>query len=143
MTLPLLLDAVDSSQVYFPSWIIIAIIAKVGIFPKTNVGILIVYCILAGVSLNSYSILGASIFKRAQLSGITVVVVAFVIGIAAQISAKYLTTAAVVILGILFTPMTFVFNMIWMARYEVRMNGTRATCLDCNPRMPFPEVFHR
>ena len=70
------------------------------------------------MSLNSFSILGAAFFKRAQLSGITVVVVALVMGIAAQISAKSIPTAAVVILGIIFTPMTFVFHMIWLARYE-------------------------
>ncbi|KAF2690427.1 putative ABC transporter [Lentithecium fluviatile CBS 122367] len=104
--------------VYFPSWIIIAIIAKIGLFPKTNAGILVIYCILSGLSLNSYSILGAAFFKRAQLSGITVVVVALVLGVVAQITAKTLSTAAVIILSILFTPMTFVFNMIWMARYE-------------------------
>lgn len=68
--------------------------------------------------MNSYSILGAAFFKRAQLSGITVVVVALVLGVVAQISAKTLSTTAVIILSILFTPMTFVFNMIWMARYE-------------------------
>lgn len=89
-------------------------------FPKTNAGILVIFCILSGLSLNSYSILGASVFKRAQLSGITVVVIALVLGIAAQISAKTLSTAAVAILGILFTPMTFVFHMIWLARYEHR-----------------------
>lgn len=104
--------------VYFPSWIIIAIIAKIGLYPKTNPAILILFFILTGLSLNSFSILGASIFKRAQLSGITVVVVALVLGIAAQISAKSMSTAAVAILGLFFTPMTFVFHMIWMARYE-------------------------
>lgn len=110
--------SVNSSQVYFPSWIVIAVIAKIGLFPKTNVGILIIYCVLSGLSLNSFSILGAAFFKRAQLSGITVVVVALVLGIAAQVSASTLSTGAVVVLGLLFTPMTFVFHMIWMARYE-------------------------
>lgn len=44
--------------------------------------------------------------------------VALVFGVAAQISAKSLSTGAVAILGLLFTPMTFVFHMIWLARYE-------------------------
>lgn len=79
---------------------------------------MIVYCILTGLSLNSFSILGASLFKRAQLSGITVTVVALVMGVAAQVSSKSLSTGPVIILGILFTPMTFVFHMIWLAHYE-------------------------
>jgi ABC-type multidrug transport system ATPase subunit len=44
--------------------------------------------------------------------------VALVFGVVAQISAKTLSTAAVSILGLIFTPMTFVFHMIWLARYE-------------------------
>lgn len=106
------------TQVYFPSWIIIAVVAKIGLYPETNPAILIIFFILTGLSLNSFSLLGAAVFKRAQLSGITVVVVALVLGIAAQISAKSMSTAAVTILGLLFTPMTFVFHMIWMARFE-------------------------
>lgn len=72
------------------------------------------------MSLNSFSILGASIFRRAQLSGITVTVFALVLGIAAQISAKTLSTGAVAVLSLLFTPMTFVFHMIWLSRFEYR-----------------------
>lgn len=106
--------------VYFPSWIVIAVLARVGLFPSTNPAILIIFFILTGFSLNSFSILGASIFRRAQLSGITVTVVALVMGIAAQISAKTLSTGAVVILSFLFTPMTFVFHMIWLSRFEYR-----------------------
>ena len=79
---------------------------------------MIVYCILTGFSLNSFAILGASFFRRAQLSGITVTVFALVLGVAAQISAKTLSTSAVIFLSIFFTPMTFVFHMIWLARFE-------------------------
>lgn len=95
-----------------------AIITKVGLFPKISPGILIIFNILAGLSLNSFSILGAAFFKKAQLSGITVIVVALVLGIVAQITAKTLSTAGVALLGIIFTPMTFVFFFIFMARFE-------------------------
>ncbi|KAF2473758.1 ABC transporter [Lindgomyces ingoldianus] len=104
--------------VYFPSWIVMAIIMKAGLFPKTNAGILVIFNILTGISLNSFSILGAAFFKRAQLSGISVVVVAIVLGIGAQISAKTISTGAVAILGLLFTPMTFVYFMIFLSRHE-------------------------
>ncbi|KAF2010084.1 ATP-binding cassette sub-family A member 7 [Aaosphaeria arxii CBS 175.79] len=104
--------------IYFPSWIIIAIVARLGLYPNTNPIIPIIFFVLTGLSLNSFSILGASLFRRAQLSGITVVIVALGLGVAAQVAAKSLSTAAVAILGLLFTPMTFVFHMIWMAHYE-------------------------
>lgn len=93
-------------------------LAKIGLFPETNAAVLIIFFVLTGFSLNSFSILGASIFRRAQLSGITVTVVALAMGVAAQISAKTLSTAAVVLLSLLFTPMTFVFHQIWLSRYE-------------------------
>jgi ATP-binding cassette subfamily A (ABC1) protein 3 len=95
-----------------------SVLAKIGLFPKTNPAILIIFFILTGLSLNSFSILGAAFFKRAQLSGITVVVIALLMGVAAQVSAKTLSTGAVAVLGLLFTPMTFVFHMSWLARYE-------------------------
>jgi ABC-type multidrug transport system fused ATPase/permease subunit len=95
-----------------------AIITKVGLFPKISPGILIIFNILAGLSMNSFSILGASFFKKAQLSGITVIVIMLVLGIVAQITAKTLSTATVAILGILFTPMTYVFFFIFMSRFE-------------------------
>ncbi|KAF2493864.1 hypothetical protein BU16DRAFT_58020 [Lophium mytilinum] len=113
--------------VYFPSWIIMAVIAKVGLFPKVSPGILIVFNILTGLSLNSFSILGASFFRRSQLSGITVIVIALVLGIVAQITAKTLSTAAVAILSILFTPMTYVFFFIFMSRYEHKEIPTNLT----------------
>lgn len=95
-----------------------SILAKIGLFPQTNPAIMIIFFVLTGLSLNSFSILGAAFFKRAQLSGITVVVVALVMGVAAQVPIKTFSTGAVVVLGLLFTPMTFVFHMSWLARYE-------------------------
>ena len=95
-----------------------AIITKVGLFPSLSVGIIIIFNILAGLALNSFSILGASFFKKAQLSGITVIVITLILGVVAQITAKSLSTGAVAILSLLFTPMTFVFFFIFMARFE-------------------------
>ncbi|KAF2188242.1 P-loop containing nucleoside triphosphate hydrolase protein [Zopfia rhizophila CBS 207.26] len=104
--------------VYFPSWIAMAIIAKAGLFPNTSTGILIIFFILAGLALNSFSIFGAAFFKKAQLSGISVVVIALILGVGAQVSAKTISTSAVAILSILFTPMTFVYFMIFLSRHE-------------------------
>ncbi|OCK78942.1 ABC transporter, partial [Lepidopterella palustris CBS 459.81] len=104
--------------VYFPGWVAMAIITKVGLFPNLSMGIIIIFNILAGLAINSFSILGASFFHKAQLSGITVIVVALILGIVAQITAKTMSTAGVAILSLIFTPMNYVFFFIFMARYE-------------------------
>ncbi|OCL07698.1 ABC transporter [Glonium stellatum] len=104
--------------VYFPGWLAMAIITKVGLFPNLSLGIIIIFHMLAGLALNSFSILGASFFKKAQLSGITIIVVTLILGVVAQITAKTLSTGAAAVLGLLFTPMTFVFFFIFMARFE-------------------------
>jgi ATP-binding cassette subfamily A (ABC1) protein 3 len=105
---------------YAPGWIIMGIIAKIGLLRDTSGGILVIGFILAGLSLVSFSILGASFFKRAQLSGITVVVVFLILGIITQIMSKKMSTATVAILGALFTPMAFVNFIIGCTRFELQ-----------------------
>ncbi|EHL02294.1 putative Retinal-specific ATP-binding cassette transporter [Glarea lozoyensis 74030] len=70
---------------YIPGWIIIGIVFGVGIFAETSMAIVIVYHILAGLALTSLSILGASFFKKAQLSGITVAIVVLLLGVVSQV----------------------------------------------------------
>jgi ATP-binding cassette subfamily A (ABC1) protein 3 len=104
--------------VYSPSWIIMAIFAKGGLFPHTSIGILIIFFILAGLALTSCSIFGAAFFRKAQLSGISTVVLILLLGIIAQIEEKKMNGGTIAILGLLFTPMTFVFFLSFAARWE-------------------------
>ena len=104
--------------VWGPSWIVMGLIMKIGIYPYASVGIILLFNILAGLAFISFSLLGAAFFRKAQLSGITVVLVALALGIAAQVLTKTLASATVVVLGALFTPMTFVFFMVWLSRFE-------------------------
>jgi ABC-type multidrug transport system fused ATPase/permease subunit len=94
------------------------IIAKGGLFLKTSGGIVVVFFILSGLALISFSILGASFFQKAQLSGITTVVLTLCLGIIAQIESKHMSSAIVVIVGLLFTPMTFVFFLSAVLRFD-------------------------
>ncbi|KAF2196781.1 nod factor export ATP-binding protein I [Delitschia confertaspora ATCC 74209] len=103
--------------IYLPGWIIMAIIMSRLAFPTTSVGVMIVYHILAGPAISSFSILGASFFHKAQLSGITVVIVSIVLAIIAQVAGPF-NTGAVAILSLLFTPMNYVFFIIYIARFE-------------------------
>jgi ABC-type multidrug transport system ATPase subunit len=104
--------------VYGPGFIAMGIIAKIGLFPKTSGAIVVFFFILNGLALISCSIFGASFFRKSQLSGISCVVISLGLGIAAQIEAKTMNSGTVAVLGILFTPMNFVFLLIFLSRWE-------------------------
>lgn len=103
---------------YGPSWIIMGIIFKIGLFKYTSGGIVVIFFILAGLAITSCSLLGASFFRKAQLSGVSTVVLALVLGIVAQITYKYMDSGTVAVLGLLFNPMTFVFLLTFISRWE-------------------------
>lgn len=113
-------------MVYSPAWIVSACIMQVGVFSNTNFGILIGFHLLAGLSLSSFSIFGASFFKRAQLSGIFVVIVCLVLGIIAQ-KAPITSNGAVIILSLLFPPMTYVYFIILVAHWQRQELGVSLT----------------
>ena len=89
---------------FVPGWIGIAIILGVGVFAKTSFAILVIFHILIGMSLSSFSIFGASFFHKAQLSGIVTTIASLLLAVIAQVTAKS-STGAIAILSILFPPM--------------------------------------
>ncbi|KAF2499146.1 hypothetical protein BU16DRAFT_479678 [Lophium mytilinum] len=103
--------------IYLPGWIIMSIIMQRLAFPTTSVAILIFYQVLAGFSLSSFSIFGASFFHKAQLSGITITIASIVLAIIAQVAGPY-STGAVAIMSLLFPPMNYTFFIIYMAHFE-------------------------
>ncbi|KAF2749339.1 P-loop containing nucleoside triphosphate hydrolase protein [Sporormia fimetaria CBS 119925] len=109
--------------IYLPGWIIMPIILNYLAFPTTSVGILIIYHILIGLSLTSFSIFGASFFRKAQLSGITIVIVGILFAILAQVAGPF-NTSATAIMSLLFPPMNYVFFIIYVARFERELRPT-------------------
>ncbi|ORY11414.1 hypothetical protein BCR34DRAFT_601365 [Clohesyomyces aquaticus] len=103
--------------IYFPGWILMGVIIARLNFPASNMGILIIFHILAGLALSSFSIFGASFFHKAQLSGITITIGAIVLAIIAQVAGPF-NTAAVAVLSLLFPPINYVFFIIYVARWE-------------------------
>jgi ATP-binding cassette subfamily A (ABC1) protein 3 len=87
------------------------------VFTKTSFGVVIIFHILAGCALSSWSILGASLFRKAQLSGIAVIIVSLILAIIVQVSPPK-SSAAIAILGLLFTPMNYTFQILSMAHFE-------------------------
>jgi ABC-type multidrug transport system ATPase subunit len=108
--------------IYLPGWVVIAVILQRGVYSKTSLGILLIYHILAGLGLSSFSLFGAAFFKRAQLSGITGVIVCLLLGIIAQVIGPE-SNAGVAILSLLFPPMNYVYFSIFMARWEQQKLG--------------------
>ncbi|KAF3078410.1 hypothetical protein TWF569_000687 [Orbilia oligospora] len=111
------------SLVYLPGWIMISLAFAFAVFQKTNAGIVVIFHILTGLAFSSLSLLGGSFFKKAQLSGITIVIGSLLLAIVAQVVSK-LSTGATAILGVLFTPMSYVYFMILVARFERENIGT-------------------
>lgn len=105
------------SLVYLPGWVIGALIVWAGVFKDSNAAILIIYFVLAGLALASLSILGASFFKKSQLSGIVGVLAYLLLAILAQVLNSP-NTATVAVLSLLFTPCNFTWYVTWIARFQ-------------------------
>ncbi|PNS14412.1 ATP-binding cassette sub-family A member 1 [Sphaceloma murrayae] len=119
---------------YAPGWIFIgAIVCRLN-FPSSSTGLLIGFFLLTGLSLSSWAIFCAGFFKKAQLSGITVTLVSVVLGIIAQIQTPT-SSGAIIITGLLFPPMNFLYFTFFVAYHE-RIN-LGAVLSDSPPGAPW------
>jgi ABC-type multidrug transport system ATPase subunit/uncharacterized membrane protein YagU involved in acid resistance len=102
---------------YLPGWVIASVVCRVTIWTNASYGIMIPFFVLSGMALTSMSLVGACLFKKAQLSGIVTALVWLVLGIVAQVIPDP-SAGAVAVLSLLFTPCNFVFFVTYIARYE-------------------------
>ena len=79
--------------------------------------------LLTGLSLASFSLFGAAFFKKAQLSGISITIIALLLAVIAQVI-NPASNGAVAVLSLLFVPMNYTFFIILMARWETQDLGT-------------------
>ncbi|KAF4784364.1 ABC transporter [Colletotrichum scovillei] len=105
------------ATIYFPGWVVASVIARSMIWRETSIGVVLVFFILGGLALTSQAILGATFFKKAQLSGVINSLVYVLLGVLAQ-GLPNPSTGAVAVLSLLFTPCAFVFFVRSMARFE-------------------------
>ncbi|KAH7157639.1 hypothetical protein B0J13DRAFT_542292 [Dactylonectria estremocensis] len=105
------------SIIYAPAWIVASLTVRQGVFLNTNIAIVLVFHILAGLAFASFAILFASLFKKAQLSGVTSILACLLLGILSQ-SLSSPGTGPVAILSLLFSPCAYVFFTTNMARFE-------------------------
>lgn len=103
--------------IYAPGWVTIGIILG-AVFANTSRGILVIHHILMGLSLSSFSLVGAAFFKKAQLSGITVTIVSLILGIIGQVFHSKLSSGGIAILALLFPPLNYLFFNVTVARFE-------------------------
>jgi ATP-binding cassette subfamily A (ABC1) protein 3 len=109
--------------IYLPGWIIMGAIVRQLAFVNTSWAIMIIYHILVGAALTSFSIFGASFFRKAQLSGITLVIIPILLAIVAQVAGPF-NTAAVGVLSLLFPSMNYVWFIVYVARWERTLKPT-------------------
>lgn len=102
---------------YFPSWVIMGVIDARLNYTFSNTGIMVGYFVLSGLALSSWSIAFASLFRKAQLSGITVTIVSIVLAIIVQVQTPK-GSGGVAVLSLLFPPMNFVLFIIYMAYWQ-------------------------
>ncbi|KAF7553231.1 hypothetical protein G7046_g7158 [Stylonectria norvegica] len=122
------------TAIYAPAWILGSLVVRQGVFRNTSVGIVLIFHILGGLALTSMSLLFASFFKKAQLSGITAILAILLLGILAQ-SITAPSTGAVAILSLLFSPCAFVFFVTHMSRYEQK--DMPANLVEVAPNSPW------
>ncbi|KAL8832809.1 MAG: hypothetical protein Q9170_004731 [Blastenia crenularia] len=129
----LLANHIAFDLMFLPGWVVIALILAYGVFSKTSTALLVIYHILAGLAISSFSIFGASFFHKAQLSGISTTIIALLLAVLAQVVAKA-STGAIAILSLLFPPMNYTFFTILMARWERKNVPTNL--IDAAPENP-------
>lgn len=105
--------------VYALSWLLCGIIMAVVVFTRSSAAITIFYHLLNGLALCSFSLLGAVFFRKAQLSGIIVVVVAVVLALVPQLLAYNLQTYSLVLaLSLIFPSANYTYMITTIARWE-------------------------
>ena len=124
---------------YAPGWIVMAIILAVGVFTKTSAAIMIIFNILAGLAMASFSNFGAAFFQKAQLSGIISVIASLLLAVVAQV-AHNAQTGSAAILSLLFPPMNYTYFIILMARFEQQDIGTSLTKIAPNATYKLPGI---
>ena len=118
------------AAIYMPAWIAMGVIVSRLIFTHTDASIVVLFHILTGAALTGYSILMASFFRKAQLSGTTSLLLALVLAIIPQFMPW--DSSAHGLLNGLFPPFAYTSFMIQLARWELQLRG-----IDLNTNMPY------
>src|SRR5581483_8488132 len=89
-------------------------------FYRTSAGMIVVFHVLTAMSLASFSIFGGAFFRKAQLSGVTMVVLSLVLGIIGQYGVPFIPIVMDVLI-MFFPPINYVAFTTYVAWCE-RLN---------------------
>jgi ATP-binding cassette subfamily A (ABC1) protein 3 len=103
--------------IYLPSWLTVGIVISLVVFPHTSAGIPVWYHILSGLAFTSFSLLGSSLFRKAQLSGSIMIVIALVTAILPQVLYNQSRTTCL-ILSLLFPSSNYTYFITGLATFE-------------------------
>ncbi|KAK9369798.1 hypothetical protein V1509DRAFT_652144 [Lipomyces kononenkoae] len=116
----LLATHIAFSVVYTPGWVIGVVAVWLTTFTDTNYGLLLVYHLLIGLALVSWSIFLSSFFKKAQLSG--VLSAGFSMVLCVMVVVQYATIgfnrAVTIILSFIFPPMNYTYYIQTNAKWQ-------------------------
>jgi ATP-binding cassette subfamily A (ABC1) protein 3 len=103
--------------IYFPSWLSVGLVISLVVVPETSRGLPVGFTIMAGLALTSFSLFGASFFKKAQLSGSIMTVIA-VVGSILPIVVFQEKKSTCAILSIIFPTANFTYYITGHAIFE-------------------------
>lgn len=107
---------ISFAMVYLPSWLAMGAIVSTLMFEQTPASIVVPFHLLTGLSLTGYAIFMASLFRRAQLSGTTTLLLALILAIISQFIPH--TEIVQGVLGCLFPSAAYTFFQIEIADVE-------------------------
>ena len=120
--------------IYLPGWIVFSIILQRGVFAQTSIGVVLVLHLLTGLSLASFGLFAASFFRKAQLSGITAIIISLLLAVLAQVYSKT-QNSTVLICSLIFPSMNYTYFIVFMARWQAQ--NTRTDLLHSAPDNPW------
>ena len=132
--------------IYFPSWLSVGLVISLVCFPETSRDLPVGFTIIAGLSLTSFSLFGASFFKKAQLSG-SIMTVFAVVGAILPVVIFQQTKATCAILSAIFPTANFTYYVTGHAVFEsadkqASLTGAVTQSDDAIDNYRMPLYFH-
>lgn len=72
---------ISFATIYFPSWLAVGIVLSIVVYPNFSRNMPLGFTILSGFALTGFSLFGASFFKKAQLSGSIMIMIAVIFAV--------------------------------------------------------------
>jgi ATP-binding cassette subfamily A (ABC1) protein 3 len=128
------------AAIYFPSWLAVGIVVSVLIFPVESRGLPTGFFILAGLSFTSFSLFGASFFKKAQLSG-SILAVVIIVGAILPVVLGEQTKTVSGVLSVLFPSSNLSYFITAIGKFEAANKRVSMTGSALDARDKLADLF--